>query len=734
MSYNEPQTTGSIQLSALANMSSGRVLGRASSGAGAVEELTETGTGGVVVLQTDPTIYLNTSSTAVTQAPGTNNTTIATTAYVDLASISLANKQACKYATIAALPTCTYANGTLGVGATLTITSTGVLSIDGSNPALNDRVLVKNQASTFQNGIYRVTTAGAVGVQAVLARATDFDQSSEIATAQNVLVYSGSITNTLNSTTWQVSSASSPTMGSGAITFNQVGGVSSYTAGNGLGLIGTQFAIDLAITADLTTVQSFTHKTITDSTNILGGVTITIGSDASYDTYYRETTGILTRLANGITGQVFAANTSSAPGWITLPWIQSGGTIYPTTNTDKLLIGTNASTTTYPAAQAIFSNVASSDIENHNIGVVGAGLGTFSTTPNIATGWGVGGYFKGWTNGTARSAGIIGEGMVNATGDVGASIGIRGYSTQTHAGGSNIGLYGSASGGSGNYALYMVGGDILSTASQIWNLLDDTTSSLTFDTTGKTGLIKLITTNSAEGVSMSGTLAVTGHTTFEGVTSTGATGTGKIVYDNSPVLVTPNLGTPSAGVLTNATGLPLTTGVTGVLPVLNGGNQVIYKNYTPYSAASTGVDEVAFSILIPAGTVVTGDLLDIVFGVSTLGTALKTWKLFIGTAAQTIGATQSGATQLGISSTSTSYKTVNFSRIAPVTSNTSIILPPVTIGSNGYGGGTVSGGAHGSVTVPTFASDTYVIVTVQRAAASTDTFTADWCRVKIEKA
>lgn len=118
---------------------------------------------------------------------------------------------------------------------TANITLSGSQTVDGIALSNGDRVLVKNQTSGAENGIYIYNSAGA------WTRATDFDQATdeEISQGSQIFVQEGTVN---GKTGWSLSSPEPYTIGTTVLTFIQYAGANSYTAGTGLTLTGNQFS------------------------------------------------------------------------------------------------------------------------------------------------------------------------------------------------------------------------------------------------------------------------------------------------------------------------------------------------------------------------------------------------------------------------------------------------------------------------------------------------------------
>lgn len=94
--------------------------------------------------------------------------------------------------------------------------------------------------------------------------------------------------------------------------------------------------------SSITTLGTITTGTLSTGA-IIGGVTMTLGSDASYDMYYRNASGILTRIPNGTTGQLLKATTGGAPAWATVS--TGSGTVTSVASADGSITVTNGTTT-----------------------------------------------------------------------------------------------------------------------------------------------------------------------------------------------------------------------------------------------------------------------------------------------------------------------------------------------------------------------------------------------------
>jgi hypothetical protein len=135
---------------------------------------------------------VNISGGAITGIPTpVGGSDVANKNYVDAVTTQLSPRNTCVSATVSNL-TATYNNGASGVGATLTNSGTlAAFAVDGVTANTGDRVLVKNQTSLPQNGIYTVTNTGSGSVAWILTRATDYNSPSNVSAGTYTVISSG---------------------------------------------------------------------------------------------------------------------------------------------------------------------------------------------------------------------------------------------------------------------------------------------------------------------------------------------------------------------------------------------------------------------------------------------------------------------------------------------------------------------------------------------------------------
>ncbi len=301
----------------------------------------------------------------------------------------------CRVATTAAL-TATYANGIAGVGATLTNAGAQVvLSVDGITLVANDRVLIKNQINTFENGIYVVTDIGSATTDWILTRATDYNESSEIVYLGVVAITQGTQNAGL---VFQENSQGPFVIGTSPITFQQLQIdisllPSASPANKILRSDGTYWVQSTNASLSSTDVLTNLTELQVDNININGNTISSI--DVGGNIVITPNTvgsivldGLNWPQVDGTANQAITTDGSGQLGWSTVSTVT-------TPTTDKAIAifnGTGGalqnSTITIPTSNILSGVVAISDISNNTSLLLGAAVSSvnYLQITNAATG------------------------------------------------------------------------------------------------------------------------------------------------------------------------------------------------------------------------------------------------------------------------------------------------------------------------------------------------------------
>ena len=286
---------------------------------------------------TDGDLVLSPNGTATVTVPsgyegrsGFGSDSLVNKSYVDAVANGLDVKKSVRVSSTADL-SATYNNS----NGTLTATSNGAISIDGVTLVANDRVLVKDQTDSSENGFYKVTTVGSGSQAFVLTRTPDADDADELTGGAFTFVEEG----TANADNGYVASHNgTPTLGTDDITFEQFSGAGQISAGAGLTKTGN--TIDVVGTANKITVAA---NALTIASTYVGQSSITTLGTISTGVWNGTEIGVAhggTGLTSVAKGSVLVANSAN-----TLSALDGGGSddgiLLYTASSDTLAFGTS---------------------------------------------------------------------------------------------------------------------------------------------------------------------------------------------------------------------------------------------------------------------------------------------------------------------------------------------------------------------------------------------------------
>lgn len=172
-------------------------------------------------------------------------------------------------------------------------------SVDGVVLVTGDRLLIKDQATGSENGIYTVNATGAP------TRATDADASADVTAGLTVFISEGT---TQGNSAWSVTNDAAITLGTTAIVFTQVAGGSLYVAGAGLALSGSTFNVVAADTSLTVNADSLQVRLSDASLEVSSGLRVKTGTAGQV--YIANGSGVLTPTT--LSGDITAVSSSGA--------------------------------------------------------------------------------------------------------------------------------------------------------------------------------------------------------------------------------------------------------------------------------------------------------------------------------------------------------------------------------------------------------------------------------------